>query len=47
MKQVVLSMIAVMIAAAIFAGMVFYSIGVIRSAQMRILTGEITAVTVR
>ena len=41
MKQVVLSMIAVLIAAGIFAGMMLYTLAVIRDAQIRILTGEI------
>ena len=41
MKQVMLSMIAVLIAAGIFVGMVLYSLAVIRDAQIRILTGEI------
>ena len=41
MKQVVLSLVAILIAAGIFAGMVVYTIAMIRVAQMRILTGEI------
>ena len=40
MKQVMWSMVAVLIAAGIFVGMVLYSIAVIRDAQIRILTGE-------
>ena len=40
MKQVMWSMVAILIAAGIFAGMVLYSIAVIRDAQIRILTGE-------
>ena len=42
LKQILLSMAAVLIAAGIFAGMVLYSMAVIRAAQMRILTGEWT-----
>ena len=41
MKQVMLSMVAVLIAAAIFVGMVLYTLAVIRNAQIKILTGEI------
>ena len=41
MKQVMLSMVAVLIAAGIFAGMVLYTLAVIRNAQIKILTGEI------
>ena len=41
MKQVMLSMVAVLIAAGIFAGMVLYTLAVIRTAQIKILTGEI------
>ena len=40
MKQVILSMVAVLIAAGIFAGMVVYTLGVIREAQMQILQEE-------
>ena len=40
LKQIVISLVAVMLAAGIFAGMVLYSIAVIRTAQMKILTGE-------
>lgn len=40
LKQVVLSLVAIMIAAGILALMVFYSLSVIRTAQLRILTGE-------
>lgn len=40
-KQLMLSVVAILIAAGIFAGMVVYTIAVIRVAQMRILTGEI------
>ena len=41
MKQVMLSMVAVLIAAAIFVGMVLYTLAVMRDAQIKILTGEI------
>ena len=41
MKQVMLSMVAVLIAAVVFAGMVMYTIAVMRDAQIKILTGEI------
>lgn len=43
LKQVLLSMVAVMIAALIFAGMILYTISVIRTAEHRILTGEMAA----
>lgn len=43
LKQVLLSMAAVMLAALIFAGMVLYTISVIRAAELRILTGEMAA----
>lgn len=42
MKQVLLSMAAILIAAGIFAGMVLYSISFLRTVQLRILTGEST-----
>jgi len=45
LKQVVLSMVAVLIAAGIFAGMVLYTLAVMRDAQIRILTGEISVST--
>ena len=45
MKQVILSMAVVLVAAAILAGTVLYTIAVLRSMQMRILTGELSAVT--
>ena len=41
MKQVMLSMVAVLIAAAVFVGMVLYTLAVMRDAQIKILTGEI------
>ena len=41
MKQVMLSMVAVLIAAVVFVGMVMYTIAVMRDAQIKILTGEI------
>ena len=40
LKQVVISMVIVMIAAGILVGMVGYSVAVMRRAQYRILTGE-------
>ena len=43
MKQMLLSMVAVMIAVLIFAGMILYTISVIRTAEQRILTGEMAA----
>ena len=39
-------MVIVMIAAGILAGMVLYSVSVMRAAQMRILTGELASITV-
>lgn len=44
LKQAVLSMVAVLIAAGILASMVLYSIWVIRTAELRILTGEFSVV---
>ena len=41
MKQVMLSMVAVLIAAAVFVGMVLYTLAVMRDVQIKILTGEI------
>lgn len=41
MKQVMLSMVAVLIAAAVFVGMVLYTLAVMRDTQIKILTGEI------
>ena len=41
MKQVMLSMVAVLVAAAIFVGMVLYTLAVMQEAQIKILTGEI------
>ena len=40
LKQAVISMIVVMVAAGIFAGMVLYSVSVMRQTELRILTGE-------
>ena len=40
LKQVVISMVIVLIAAGILAGMVLYTVALMRSAQLRILTGE-------
>jgi len=42
LKQILLSMAAVLIAAGIFVGMILYTMAVIRTAQIRILTGEMT-----
>ena len=42
LKQILLSMAAILIAAGIFAGMILYTMAVIRTAQIRILTGEMT-----
>ena len=41
MKQVMLSMVVILIAGGIFVGMVLYTLAVIRNAQIQILTGEI------
>ena len=40
MKQVIISMVVVLLAAGLFAGMVLYSVSVMRRTQLRILTGE-------
>lgn len=40
MKQMIWSMMAVLIAAGILAGAVFYTVSAIRTAQVQILTGE-------
>ena len=40
LKQAVISIIVVMVAAGIFAGMVLYSVAVMRQTELRILTGE-------
>ena len=40
LKQVVISMVVVLIAAGILTGMVLYTVALMRSAQQRILTGE-------
>ena len=40
LKQVVISMVVVLIAAGILAGMVLYTVALMRSGQQRILTGE-------
>lgn len=45
LKQVVLSMVAVFIAAGIFASMVLYSIRVIRAAETQLLTGQYGVIT--
>ena len=41
MKQAVLSLVAILLAAAVFTLMVLYTIWVIQTAQMQILTGEL------
>jgi len=43
LKQAVVSMIVVLLAAGILAGMVLYSVSVMRQVQMKILTGEYIA----
>lgn len=45
LKQVIWSMAVVLIAAGILAGTVIYTVSVMRTAQMRILTGELSAIT--
>ena len=45
LKQVIWSMAVVMVAAAILAGTVLYTVFVLRTVQMRILTGELAAIT--
>ena len=40
LKQVIVSMVIVLIAAGILAGMVLYSVCLMRTAQLRILTGD-------
>ena len=40
LKQVVISMVVVMLAAGIFAGMVLHSVFVLRQVELQILTGE-------
>ena len=40
LKQVVISMVVVLIAAGILTGMVLYTVALMRSGQQRILTGE-------
>jgi hypothetical protein len=42
MKQVIWSMVAVLIAAGIFAGAVLYTVSAMRMVQLQILTGEYT-----
>ena len=42
MKQVIWSMVAVLVAAGIFAGAVLYTVSAIRMAQLQILTGDNT-----
>ena len=44
MKQVVASMVVILVAAGILAGMVLYSVSVMHKVQADILTGEITPV---
>ena len=39
-KQVLMSMVVVMIAAGILTGMVIYSVSVMRNLELEILTGE-------
>lgn len=41
LKQAVLSLVAILLAAAVFTLMVLYTIWVIQTAQMQILTGEL------
>ena len=45
LKQVLWSMAVVMIAAGILAGMVIYTVSVMRAAQLRILSGDLTVIT--
>ena len=40
LKQVVVSMVVVLIAAGILTAMVLYTLSILRAAQQRILTGE-------
>ena len=42
MKQILLSAVAILVAAGIFMGMVLYSIAVIRAAQIRIAIGDMS-----
>ena len=44
MKQVIISMVVVLLAAGLFAGMVIYSVSVMRQTQLRILVGELASV---
>jgi len=43
-KQVIWSMVVVLMAAFILAGTVIYTVSVLRTAQIRILTGEMAVV---
>ncbi|MBR2423362.1 MAG: hypothetical protein IKB09_13600 [Oscillospiraceae bacterium] len=45
LKQVIISMVVVLIAAGILTGMVLYSVTLLRAAERRILTGEIAVYT--
>ena len=40
LKQVLVSLVVIMLAAGIFAGMVLHTVSVMRQAQLQILTGE-------
>ena len=40
MKQAILSMVVVLVAAGILTGMVLYSVSLMRFAQLQLLTGE-------
>jgi len=44
LKQVMISMVVVMLAAGILAGTVLYSVSVMRQVQLDILTGELAVV---
>jgi len=42
-KQVLISVVVVMVAAGILAGMVLYSVSLMRTVELQILTGERTS----
>lgn len=44
MKQAVLALMGILLAAGILAGMVLYSVSVMRNYEMRVLTGDLTAI---